>query len=137
VISKGEDKLDNLEDPGEIDQYAPLYPIQRDMDAFEASSMNSEGLEVHVLRLGHRPVRDVRLTTHVLLAARALGAKGSIYTGERDKGLEESIRRVVDTWGGDFEVVYKKDWREALEAWRRKEGGRPFISRSTGNPSKR
>jgi tRNA (cytidine56-2'-O)-methyltransferase len=31
-------------------------------------------MRVKVLRLGHRKKRDVRLTTHICLAARALGA---------------------------------------------------------------
>jgi tRNA (cytidine56-2'-O)-methyltransferase len=32
--------------------------------------------EVIILRIGHRPERDQRVTTHVGLTARALGAKG-------------------------------------------------------------
>ena len=34
------------------------------------------GNEVFILRVGHRPERDQRVTTHVGLTARALGAKG-------------------------------------------------------------
>lgn len=96
--------------------------------------MSIEGLEVHVLRIGHRIIRDARLTTHVLLAARALGAKRSIYTGERDKGLEESIRRVVDTWGGTFDLIYKKSWRQAIEEWRREEKGEIIHLTVYGEP---
>lgn len=32
--------------------------------------------EIYILRLGHRPKRDRRVTTHVILVARAFGAKG-------------------------------------------------------------
>jgi len=75
-------------------------------------------LKVVVLRLGHRVVRDKRLTTHVLLAARAFGAAGVIYSGQRDEGLEKSIRRVVEIWGGPFQVEYRRDWRGVIEEWR-------------------
>ena len=73
---------------------------------------------VYVLRLGHRPLRDARVTTHVLLTARAFGASGAIYSGERDAKLEETIRDVVERWGGDFEVRYEKDWRSVLSGWK-------------------
>ncbi|MCG7848715.1 MAG: tRNA (cytidine(56)-2'-O)-methyltransferase, partial [ANME-2 cluster archaeon] len=33
-------------------------------------------MNIVVLRLGHRPERDQRVTTHVGLTARALGASG-------------------------------------------------------------
>ncbi|MDD1714828.1 MAG: tRNA (cytidine(56)-2'-O)-methyltransferase, partial [Methanoregulaceae archaeon] len=57
--------------------------------------------EVAVLRVGHRPSRDQRVTTHVGLAARALGARG-MYLAARDSGVVTSIRDVVGRWGGDF-----------------------------------
>jgi len=57
--------------------------------------------EVCVLRLGHRPERDQRVTTHVGLAARALGARG-MYLAGRDAGIVAGIRDVVERWGGDF-----------------------------------
>ncbi|MGD2142794.1 MAG: tRNA (cytidine(56)-2'-O)-methyltransferase [Candidatus Bathyarchaeota archaeon] len=72
---------------------------------------------VHVLRLGHRPSRDKRLTTHVLLAARAFGASGATYTGERDKALEETIRKLVYNWGGYFSLEYVKGWRDIVSNW--------------------
>ena len=34
--------------------------------------------KVYVLRIGHRPGRDKRITTHVALVARAFGANGFI-----------------------------------------------------------
>ena len=33
---------------------------------------------VIILRLGHRPERDKRITTHVALTARAFGAEGML-----------------------------------------------------------
>ena len=39
--------------------------------------------DIVVLRLGHRPERDARVTTHVGLTARALGASGMLLILER------------------------------------------------------
>ncbi len=58
---------------------------------------------VEVLRLGHRPDRDKRITTHVALVSRAFGASG-IYVDTRDPKLEQTIARVNDQFGGDFTI---------------------------------
>ena len=55
--------------------------------------------EVVVLRLGHRPERDQRVTTHVGLAARAFGEKGMLLAAE-DAGVVQTLRDVVERWGG-------------------------------------
>ncbi len=72
--------------------------------------------EVTVLRLGHRPFRDKRLTTHCALASRALGASCMVYSGEKDTSLEDSIRSVSRRWGGDFPIRYARNWRKELSA---------------------
>jgi tRNA (cytidine56-2'-O)-methyltransferase len=74
-------------------------------------------MSVTVLRLGHRPQRDKRLTTHVLLAARAFGASRAFYSGTRDVKMEEGIRKVVDDWGGDFAINYVENWRQVVRDW--------------------
>ncbi len=56
---------------------------------------------VEVLRLGHRPDRDKRITTHVALVSRAFGASG-IYVDTKDPKLEQTISRVNGQFGGDF-----------------------------------
>jgi len=61
---------------------------------------------INVLRLNHRIERDKRLTTHVALAARAFGADKIYYSGQRDKKFEESIKKVVEDFGGSFEVEF-------------------------------
>lgn len=53
--------------------------------------------------MGHRRARDVRITTHVGLVARAFGAR-KIYIPGGGKGLKESIMGVVERFGGTFEV---------------------------------
>jgi tRNA (cytidine56-2'-O)-methyltransferase len=67
-----------------------------------------------VLRLGHRVGRDLRVTTHVALAARALGADAVILSGERDAGVLESVASVCRRWGGAFKISYEKDWRKFI-----------------------
>ena len=71
-------------------------------------------MTITVLRLGHRPGRDVRMTTHCALVARALGADALVYSGERDRRIEESVSKVVKNWGGSFKIRYEKNWKRVL-----------------------
>lgn len=75
-------------------------------------------MSLYVLRLGHRPHRDERVTTHLMLAARAFGASGAYYSGMRDPPMEESIRKVCEDWGGRFTIEYVSDWRRTINAWK-------------------
>ena len=65
------------------------------------------------MRIGHRPQRDKRVTTHVALSSRALGAKG-IYVDTYDDVLEENVRSVVDRFGGDYSIKTGVSWKEAM-----------------------
>jgi tRNA (cytidine56-2'-O)-methyltransferase len=76
---------------------------------------------VCVLRLGHRPARDARVTTHVALAARAFGADG-MYLAARDPGVVQSITDVVNRWGGNFFIHDSVAWKACLRKWK-EEGG--------------
>jgi len=69
-----------------------------------------------VLRLGHRPERDKRITTHVALVARAFGASG-IILASRDERIKEKIEDVVNRWGGDFFIDFA-DWKEYIRKWK-------------------
>lgn len=64
---------------------------------------------IEVLRLSHRIPRDARLTTHVILVARAFGAEKVYYSGNKDKELENTIKKVVENFGGNFDIEYVKD----------------------------
>jgi tRNA (cytidine56-2'-O)-methyltransferase len=75
-----------------------------------------------VLRWGHRPQRDTRLTTHVALAARALGASGLILSDIVDPRIQETVDKVVRRWGGKFLFEMGTPWKEAVSNWRN-EGG--------------
>lgn len=79
-------------------------------------------VRVVVLRWGHRPNRDKRVTTHVALTARAFGAEGIILSDVEDKKVEESVRKVVNLWGGPFYFKAGEPWRKAVEEWREKGG---------------
>ena len=74
--------------------------------------------KIYVLRLGHRRERDKRITTHCGLVARAFGASGIVLSGERDEKVEESIRKVVEMWGGPFTVSYERRWRDVIKKWK-------------------
>lgn len=67
-----------------------------------------------VLRIGHRMGRDQRVTTHVFLVARALGATEGVLCGDEDDSVIEGIARVCELWGGAFPVKYENDWKKVL-----------------------
>nr|HOP09241.1 tRNA (cytidine(56)-2'-O)-methyltransferase [Candidatus Methanofastidiosa archaeon] len=70
---------------------------------------------ITILRIGHRPQRDKRITTHVALVARAFGAD-RIIINEEDTKIEKNIESVVDSWGGDFQVAHG-NWRSFLRSF--------------------
>jgi tRNA (cytidine56-2'-O)-methyltransferase len=72
--------------------------------------------EVRVLRLGHRPGRDNRMTTHVGLTARALGADRVDIAGGATDPLS-TVREVTDRFGGPFEATLVESWRPLIENW--------------------
>jgi tRNA (cytidine56-2'-O)-methyltransferase len=73
----------------------------------------SKGPSVSVLRLGHRAGRDPRLTTHVALTARALGAE-RLYLHPPDDELAGRVAAVGRTRGGSFEVIGAPDWKSVV-----------------------
>ena len=70
--------------------------------------------EIWVMRIGHRPQRDKRVTTHVALSARALGAAG-IFVDTADSVLEENIKSVCGRFGGNFEIRTGVRWKDAVK----------------------
>lgn len=76
---------------------------------------------VMVLRWGHR-YRDQRLTTHVALTARALGASGFVLADVRDEEVKATVDGVVERWGGLFSFEMGRPWRGVVKAWRREKG---------------
>lgn len=78
--------------------------------------------KIMVLRWGHRPKRDARLTTHVVLTARALGASGLILSDIKDEKIKETIEKVTENWGGSFFFEMGTPWKRAVKEWKAKGG---------------
>jgi tRNA (cytidine56-2'-O)-methyltransferase len=72
--------------------------------------------EVCVLRLGHRPGRDNRMTTHVGLTARALGADRAVIAGDASDS-RTTIEDITARFGGPFEVELSEEWRPLIREW--------------------
>ncbi len=72
--------------------------------------------EIVVLRLGHRPERDKRITTHVGLTARALGASGMLLASD-DQKITDNIEEMTGRWGGDFFVKNNVRMTEEIKKW--------------------
>ncbi|WP_251329930.1 tRNA (cytidine(56)-2'-O)-methyltransferase [Haloplanus pelagicus] len=72
--------------------------------------------EVVVLRLGHRPGRDDRMTTHVALTARALGADRAVLVGDASQAAE-TVADITDRFGGPFDVTVTDAYRPILRDW--------------------
>jgi len=72
--------------------------------------------EVVVLRLGHRPGRDDRMTTHVALTARALGADRAVLVGDTSQA-RETVADITDRFGGPFDVTVTDAYRPILREW--------------------
>jgi len=73
--------------------------------------------------MGHRFFRDSRVTTHVCLTARALGADGVVIADKEDKTVEATIREVARRFGGNFTIESGKPWRKTIRDWS-DEGGK-------------
>jgi len=71
---------------------------------------------VVVLRLGHRPGRDDRMTTHVALTARALGADRVVLPSAAGDAVA-TAEDVTDRFGGPFTVDAVDTPRTVLQAW--------------------
>ncbi|MEW6070760.1 MAG: tRNA (cytidine(56)-2'-O)-methyltransferase [Candidatus Thermoplasmatota archaeon] len=73
-------------------------------------------MKISVLRLGHRPQRDKRTTTHVCLVARAFGAS-EVFITTKDSKIEETIEKVVAKFGNDFKLYFCKNWQSLIKNW--------------------
>ena len=66
------------------------------------------GEKLDVLRLGYRKGRDPRITTHLALVARAMGADGFLLAGDEDKEMFENMESVSERFGGSLETSHVK-----------------------------
>jgi tRNA (cytidine56-2'-O)-methyltransferase len=71
-----------------------------------------------VLRLGHRYVRDYRVSTHLALVARAFGADKMLVSSIEDD-VKASIDNINYRWGGNFMLEEIGDrWRSIIKEWK-------------------
>jgi tRNA (cytidine56-2'-O)-methyltransferase len=86
------------------------------------ASEKPKGLpKVVVLRWGHRH-RDQRLTSHVALTSRAFGVSGFILADITDSKVKETIDKVTECWGGDFQFEMGQPWKSVVKEWRKNNG---------------
>ena len=71
-------------------------------------------MEIEVLRIGQRVVRDDRVTTHVALVARSFGAH-KIYMNEVNSEIEKTISDINKTWGGNFKIEIISEWKKIIK----------------------
>ena len=76
---------------------------------------------VEVLRLGHRWGRDKRISTHVALTSRALGADKILFVSNDDH-VRDSVNRIVEQWGGDFEFGVVDSWKQYIHSFKKNNG---------------
>lgn len=79
-------------------------------------------VKIFVLRYGHRPARDKRVTTHVALVARAFGAHGFVLTDVHDEAVIRALRKVLETWGGSMVIESNVDHLEYIRRWKNNGG---------------
>ena len=72
--------------------------------------------EVVVCRLGHRPGRDDRMTTHVGLTARALGADRVLFPPNAGEAAA-TVTDITDRFGGPFTVEQSDRLTATVRNW--------------------
>lgn len=77
---------------------------------------------IYILRYGHRPDRDKRITTHVALVARAFGAQGFILGDIVDHSLQRSLSKVIELWGGRLDLEMGVDSYKYCGSWKQRGG---------------
>ena len=69
---------------------------------------------IEVVRIGQRLVRDDRVTTHVALVSRGFGAE-RIFMTEVNPEIKDTIEKINNTWGGNFEVEFIEKWKTIVK----------------------
>tara|TARA_B100001113_G_C20884659_1_gene524245 strand:- start:140 stop:688 length:549 start_codon:yes stop_codon:yes gene_type:complete len=65
--------------------------------------------DIEVLRLGHRRGRDPRITTHLALVSRAMGARRFVLAGDEDEKLFANVHSVNERFGDGLACRYEKN----------------------------
>ena len=95
--------------------------------------------DIEVLRLGHRKGRDPRISTHLALVSRAMGADSFVLAGDEDDKLFSNIKSVNERFGQGLACRYEKSPMKMLrEISNTSSDHRPLIIHLTmyGEPFK-
>lgn len=71
-------------------------------------------MEIEIVRIGQRVVRDDRVTTHVALVSRAFGAS-KIFMNEVNPEIRDTLNKINDTWGGNFLVEFEDNLKKIVK----------------------
>ena len=74
---------------------------------------------IEVVRIGQRVVRDDRVTTHVALVSRSFGAE-KIYMTEVNPEIKETLEKINENWGGNFEIEFIEKWKTIVKKEKRR-----------------
>jgi tRNA (cytidine56-2'-O)-methyltransferase len=96
--------------------------MENSKQAIRSNKDETDMQKIVVLRWGHRLQRDARLTTHVALTARALGASGFLLSDTTDEKIKETVEKVTRSWGGKFFFEMGTSWKRAVRDWKAKDG---------------
>ncbi len=95
--------------------------------------LNLMRAEVTVVRLGHRSQRDKRITSHLGLTARAMGAEHFVLCGDHDESVLETLDDVTNNFGGNFSSEHHIKPMSWLKQFAKK-GGRIVHLTMYGEP---
>lgn len=90
--------------------------------------------KITVLRTGHRAQRDIRVTTHCGLVARAFGSTEFIICGEPATNTIKSIQKVATKWGGRFIARQGLAPIQEIKKWKNKTHGQVVHLTMYGTP---
>ena len=71
-------------------------------------------MNIEVVRIGQRVIRDDRVTTHVALVSISFGAK-KIFMTEVNPEIKDTIEKINNTWGGDFVIEFIDNWKSVIK----------------------
>ncbi len=82
-------------------------------------------LPIYVIRLSQRGYRDLRVTTHCCLVARAFGTQKIILDENQPREIQQTVQKITNTFGGTFDVEYTQS--PAREIKRLKKEGNTIV----------
>ena len=94
------------------------YPLEE-----EAGRQPMSPSPFNVLRLGYRRGRDPRITTHLALVSRALGATHFLLAGDNDEDLFDNVASVNERFGGAMTCEHVSGAMGWLKRFTQKDAG--------------